>query len=300
MRSQNCAATLLLSGTLAVISVACSRVNSLLQPNEPPTPIAPTTTSSPVDTPLASPTPIATASTPQLTAKEAYERAIDAAYSAASIAQSAQSSDDWQLVINRWQDAIELLKEVPSSSSYHALAQRKLSEYQRNLGIAQQQAKRPNSSAGSTVASVPQGFIPLDSSPTPETTTKTNTVNPQVFKAPIKRRVGQIPVIDVLFNGAQTFEMIVDTGASGTVITEEMANRLRVEPTGEVSADTASARGVKFRTGEVQSITVGGMVAKEVNVAIAGSDLDLGLLGQDFFGNYDIWIKQDAVEFHRR
>jgi hypothetical protein len=37
-----------------------------------------------------------------------------------------------------------------------------------------------------------------------------------------------------------------------------------------------------------------------VLVAIAMSDGDIGLLGHDFFGNYDVTLKQNAVEFRRR
>jgi predicted aspartyl protease len=107
-------------------------------------------------------------------------------------------------------------------------------------------------------------------------------------------------VINVTFNGGQTFEMIVDTGASGTVITQAMAAKLNVVPEGEVTADTASAKDIKFRIGRVQSIAVDGAVARNVGVAIGGPDLELGLLGQDFYGNYDVWIRQDVVEFHPR
>ena len=124
--------------------------------------------------------------------------------------------------------------------------------------------------------------------------------NKRVFQARIKRRAGGTPVIDVTFNGGQTFEMIVDTGASGTMITRRMASALRVVPVKTVKADTASAVGVEFPVGYVQSIAVDGAVASKVLVAIAGPEQDMGLLGHDFFGNYDVTIKRDVVEFHRR
>ena len=94
--------------------------------------------------------------------------------------------------------------------------------------------------------------------------------------------------------------MIVDTGASGTFITQAMAEKLSVVADSEVTADTASAKGVKFRVGKIKSIGVAGVVAKDVSVAIAGPDLDTGLLGHDFFGNYDITIKRDFIEFQSR
>jgi aspartyl protease family protein len=39
---------------------------------------------------------------------------------------------------------------------------------------------------------------------------------PQFVSIPIKNRRGNTPVIEVTFNGDQTFDMILDTGATGT------------------------------------------------------------------------------------
>jgi len=308
MPSLDRAAILLLSGTLALINVGCSQVNSLWSFNEQPEPVA-SSSPSPADDLADDPEPVPTPiSQPPLAAKDTYERGLDAAYSAASLGQSAQSPEDWQLVMSRWQEAIKLLKGVPSSSPYHAIAQPKIAEYQRNLGIAQQQASRPSAPSRTIVATAP-GTVALPITPSPTKTpstpgsptpSKTNTANPQVIKVPIKRRAGQTPVIDVTFNGGQTFEMIIDTGASGTVITQAMAQSLGVVREGEVTANTASGKGIKFSTGKVESIAVEGIVAKDVRVAIGGPDLELGLLGQDFLGNYDVWIRKDVVEFHQR
>lgn len=311
MPFQNRAALFLLSGSLAASGVACSQVNYLWRSNEPSEPVAaPSTSSNVADTAENSEPTVTSTRQPPLAAQDTYERAMDAGYSAASLSQSAESSDDWQLVISRWQEAIKLLRTVPSSSTYHALAQTKIDQYQRNLRIAQQEAARPRpySPATTIVTIAPRPTVPsVSPSPTPKTNIpapatepKTNSSDSQVFKAPIKRRAAGTPVIDVTFNGKQAFEMIVDTGASGTVITQAMAQSLGVVPEGEVTANTASNKAVKFSTGKVQSIAVEGVIAKDVQVAIGGPDLDLGLLGQDFFGNYDVWIRQDVVEFHPR
>jgi predicted aspartyl protease len=107
-------------------------------------------------------------------------------------------------------------------------------------------------------------------------------------------------VIAVTFNGSQTYEMIVDTGASGTLITPAMATALGIQPVGETIVDTASAQGVSFALGYVDSIAVGGAVAQNVLVAMGGPELTLGLLGHDFFGNYDIIIRENEVEFQER
>ena len=103
--------------------------------------------------------------------------------------------------------------------------------------------------------------------------------------------------MEVTFNNQQKFEMIVDTGASGTVITQEMANALGVVPIGTIKANTASARTVEFPIGYVDSMAVAGVTVNKVTVAIAGSELETGLLGHDFFGNYDVTIRRDVIEF---
>ncbi len=123
--------------------------------------------------------------------------------------------------------------------------------------------------------------------------------NQKVFQAKIKRRAGGTPVIDVVFNGSKTFEMIVDTGASGTLITQRMATALGVKPVRTERAGIADGSVVEFPIGRVQSIGVGGAQIRNVEVAIA-KQMEIGLLGHDFFGNYDVKIKKDVVEFYVR
>jgi predicted aspartyl protease len=94
--------------------------------------------------------------------------------------------------------------------------------------------------------------------------------------------------------------MIVDTGASGTVITRQMATSLNVVPVAEAAVDTASERAVVFPLGYVNTIQVGGVIANHVLVGVAGPELGVGLLGHDFFGSYDITIREDQVEFRER
>lgn len=122
---------------------------------------------------------------------------------------------------------------------------------------------------------------------------------PGVYQAKIIKKQQGIPVIEAIFNDQVTFEMMVDTGASGTVITPMMAGRLKVVPTGRVKADTPSQKGVEFDLGSIQSLNVAGAVKSNITVAIAPM-LDVGLLGQDFFGEYDVTIKEDVVEFRAR
>lgn len=78
--------------------------------------------------------------------------------SAATIAQSAVSPDDWNLVANRWQDGIALLEKTPSSHPKKQLASQKIEEYQRNLAYAKAQSaqrSQPKPSPTTIVASQP-------------------------------------------------------------------------------------------------------------------------------------------------
>ncbi|NEO32483.1 MAG: aspartyl protease [Symploca sp. SIO3C6] len=119
-----------------------------------------------------------------------------------------------------------------------------------------------------------------------------------VLQTKIVRRDANIPVVEVTFNGTRTFEMLLDTGASGTAITPQMAKALGVLPEGTVLVDTAAGRIRVFR-GRVNSIATGGIVANNLFVTIHPS-LPIGLLGQDLFGNYDVTIRKDVVEFAPR
>jgi len=215
-----------------------------------------------------------------------YELAQGKAYSAWSTSLFAHSSADWHLVALQWQDAITLLQALPSDSPSLGLAQKEIAEYQHQLTYAQQQA----------INLTNKEILP------PVQLSRPVALPSQiVFKAPIRRLAGGTPVVDVTFNGTQQVEMIVDTGASGTVITQRTAAALGIVPVTKAKANTASARAVEFPVGYVNSVAVGGLTIKHLPVAIAPSaQLEIGLLGHDFFGNYDITIKRNVVEFRAR
>lgn len=292
----------LLTGLLLSTNVACGNRSDLAQSTETSstTPMAVKNTSNSV----ASPAVPAKASTAKI---DPYQLAVERASSAYTMGKSAQSRDDWRLVATRWQQAIEFMKSVPAASSHREQVPQKLVEYQRNLAYAQQQASR------STTIPNPDGVIVLSPNSRPQSTQAAPAVaavpqSPQsgqpsgnrVFYAPIVRREGNTPVIRVMFNNQQPFDMIVDTGASGTLITRQMANALKVTPVAQTNVDTASQKGVTFPLGYIKSVEVGGAVANNMLVAIAGSELDIGLLGHDFFGHYDVTIRQNEVEFRER
>ena len=302
----------LLLGILALGSVACSSDT----PNNPPSP-----TASPVPkskaAATATPTPavravasnktnkaLATADTPgkkvpkatEPTGKkplpgagasanqstdENYAKAIDIATGAVNISKSAVSRDDWNLVASRWQEAINLLKEVPTSSPQHATAQSKVAQYQRFLADAKVRAtpvaSKANRGNGDT--------------------------NPEFFSLPIKGRAGGTPIVEINFSGpggTRKFEMLFDTGATNTLITMSMAYALRLKRAGFSKSTIADGSEVVLPVAYLQSIEIDGRLKRKMIVAIAPPAMSIGLLGQDFYEGYDISIKEDVIEFRRR
>jgi clan AA aspartic protease (TIGR02281 family) len=284
-------ATLIISSTLAIAGLACSSKPNLNSLNKTPKSIVPRPSAA-----LVKPDVIETLQpvTPEVQPNQ-FDLAIDKAIAAYTISQSAQSADDWKLVAAKWQEALTLMQSVPADSHYQAIAQKKVAEYQRNINYAQQQIKI-SSNATPQLDSLPFS-LPDQVIEHTQSVQQTQTV----FRVPVQRRESGTPVINVTFNGTSQFEMIVDTGASSTVITQEIANQLRIVPVTTAKANTASDRGVEFLIGYVDSIEVGGIVANNLPVAIApSSQLETGLLGHDFFNNYDITFKRDVIEFRPR
>ncbi|NMF65290.1 retropepsin-like aspartic protease family protein [Brasilonema octagenarum] len=109
----------------------------------------------------------------------------------------------------------------------------------------------------------------------------------------IKRESDDLPRIKATFNDDYQQEMILDTGASVTTITQNMAKTLKVKPVGEAVFTLADNKQVKMPLAEVESIEVGGAKVENVLVAIG----NVPLLGQSFFGNHEVIIKRDVVEF---
>ncbi len=122
----------------------------------------------------------------------------------------------------------------------------------------------------------------------------------QGIRVPIKYLISGVPVIEVQFDGQYTFDMILDTGASQTLISSKIAMILGVEITGYSWGNLADGRSVRMGTGQVRSIGVGKTEAgilHEVQVSIGDGEID-GLLGQNFLTHYNLRMMSDAIEFH--
>lgn len=77
------------------------------------------------------------------TTPDTFREAVNSALKAAELGRSAKTKEDWSTVIDRWQEAVSLMRRVPVSSPNHQLAQSKVIEYQKYLLYAQEAAVTP-------------------------------------------------------------------------------------------------------------------------------------------------------------
>ena len=124
-------------------------------------------------------------------------------------------------------------------------------------------------------------------------------LEPGVYTVPIEGRLNGIPVIDVVFNNKYVYKMMLDTGASGIVITQSMAEMLKVYHHQTVWVSTPSSQRVAMSSGYMRSVEVAGIEKTNIPVIIT-PEMRIGLLGQSFFGKYDLTIKSDVIEFRER
>lgn len=217
-----------------------------------------------------------------------FREAVNRAMSAVAIGQSAQSAEDWQLVVNRWQQAVALMGRVPPTHPDHAQAQAKVQEYQQNLAAAQQRAEgRPIPPATAT----PPPATPPAAAPAPSTPGL-------VAQIPIQERRGGTPVVNVTLQGqqgSQAFPMLFDTGATNTLITAEMAQAVGAVIVGETQAKIADGSIVTLPVAYIDGLEVGGLRKSGMRVAVGGS---VGLLGQDVYGQYGIALGSHVINLH--
>jgi clan AA aspartic protease (TIGR02281 family) len=237
--------------------------------------------------PIAPPVPIPTATISPAPVKqnegEIYQQAIARADAAKAIGQSALSKDDWFLVVNNLQDSVQMLKSIAPNSAEYSLAAKILPKYERELVTAKQKAVGFHSKSAPKVVNAPQiSTLPQSN----------------VFSILIAQKLGGIPVIEVNLNSEKVL-MLLDTGASRTLITKSIAQRLQLQTTGLATAKTANGTAT-FSTATIDKIKFGDGETNDVMVAVGQNDLPYGLLGHDVYDGYDITIKENSIEFRKR
>jgi predicted aspartyl protease len=120
----------------------------------------------------------------------------------------------------------------------------------------------------------------------------------QGLEIPIKRRYAGVPVVDVMFNGQYPFEMLLDTGASGIMINRKMSEVLNIKPHRQILVETAAGIVIQ-QVGVVDSVQLGSVKVERMEVSIS-PELSIGLLGQAFFAQYDLTIRDKVIVFTPR
>ncbi len=115
----------------------------------------------------------------------------------------------------------------------------------------------------------------------------------------LKKSGGGGLTVDVTFNENQTFPMILDTGADATIITQKMANALKVQVIGKIPFTVANNQKVEWAIGLVDSVEVGGAKVDNVLVGIA-PERTTGLLGQTFLEKCDYKVEGDLLKCSRK
>ncbi|NJK99485.1 MAG: hypothetical protein HC910_02570 [Spirulinaceae cyanobacterium SM2_1_0] len=147
-------ATVIVLATLVPAIAGCDLINSLnpfgggaeevpvIDPNAPvavdPNAAPADPNAAPVD-PNAAPQ-AAPQAAPPVTSQTPFRDGVNAATSAAEAVQTAQSPEQWQAVVQQWQQAIALMQAVPAEDPNYTVAQQKVAEYQGYLQYAQQNA----------------------------------------------------------------------------------------------------------------------------------------------------------------
>ncbi len=263
--------------TLSSIT-ACASPPVATQPTPTTQPSAVTNLPAPAPSLAASPQPV------RQNDGELYQQALTKADAAKAIGQSALSKDDWFLVAHNLQDSVELLKSIAPTSAEYPLAAKVIPQYEQQLATAKAKA------ANFIAKSAPQAVTTIQLAAAAKADT---------FVLPIVHKLGGVPVIEVTFNNNYKVPMLLDTGASHTLITRATADRMQLQVSGSSQAKTANGT-TTFQVTTIDNIKFGNGEANAVQVAIGQQDLPYGLLGHDVYDGYDITIKENSIEFHKR
>jgi clan AA aspartic protease (TIGR02281 family) len=274
------------------------------------------TTPTPTPEVIASPTPVASSSPSPVTtpidtaalnasiANDRYKDALNIAAAARAVSETALAKEDWSLVADRWQESITQLKAVPKNSINYPLAMKILPQFQQNLSYARQKAanfKAPKADQpiSDLKKSDPTKKITKADQVTDAPVVITNTAQITTFSLPIISKNNNVPIVEVVINGRDRIPMMLDTGASKTLLTKGVAERLKLVSSGKTKAKTANGN-AEFDTVKLDSVEFGQGKVTDLSVAVGDNNLNYGLLGHDVYQGYDITLTEDNVQFKKR
>jgi|SRR5690554_4372186 aspartyl protease family protein len=98
---------------------------------------------------------------------------------------------------------------------------------------------------------------------------------------------------EALINGIKV-NVMVDTGATGVAISQEVADRLGLQSRTAIRTRTANGDAIAYIT-RLESVRIGGVEAKDVSAMITPGLGGDALLGMSFLGRMDVRLFQDKM-----
>lgn len=114
----------------------------------------------------------------------------------------------------------------------------------------------------------------------------------------IKSYERHMPVVEVLLDGIATFDMVIDRNAAHSIVTQQMANQLKLEIVSYRYVYLADGTPMELSIGRLRSVVIGPVIVTDVYVAIA-PDNATSLLGKDCFSAYSVRISGNEIMFVR-
>jgi tetratricopeptide (TPR) repeat protein len=115
----------------------------------------------------------------------------------------------------------------------------------------------------------------------------------------IKSFNNQMPVVEVLFDGIASFDIVIDRNATHSIVTQQMANRLKLDTVSYRYVYLADGTPMELSIGRLRSVAIGTTIITDVYVAIA-PDNATAVLGKDCFSAYSVRISGNEMTFVRR
>ena len=106
-------------------------------------------------------------------------------------------------------------------------------------------------------------------------------------------------LVPVFINGQGPYDFILDTGASGTMVSKELAEKLGIEE-GESQEARGAGGGLQVTVSRVDTFSVGASEQEDVQVALldmaelsknCGIDKLAGIVGFNYLKNYTVTIR---------
>ena len=113
-------------------------------------------------------------------------------------------------------------------------------------------------------------------------------------------------IVPVELNGERTVQLILDTGATMTVLSTEVAVELGImsDPRSQITTVKTAGGPIQVTMTQIETITVGGARAQNVAVAIHdlpdGPDGIEGLLGMSFLNHFLVTLDTNQGQLHLR